>query len=578
MKRDYSWATELIDNAPERCGVYVFKNRSKFLYIGKAVNIKNRLRGHYNLIKDDLKERKIFEESDVIEWIITGSEYEAFILENEMIKLYKPKYNVMLKSGSGYPMLVITDEEYPTIKISRKFGELKGDYYGPFLPAKSARALKDLLHKLFKLRTCDPMPIRNLVCFDYHLGLCSGPCANKITKKDYQNDVEVARAFLSGNVKNTIYKLYDRLKHYSERMIFEKASIIRDQIKALETVVKKQEVTGLNTEEADVFYITPTDIYLIIIRANTIIGKERLNVSNDIEEETTINILIEYYDKGNYIPKNIIINKSLKDQELFTKWLENSKKKEVSLSNILPQPIKNFIDRNIPMIDVSDITMNFEMVFGFPLPKRIECFDISHLHGNFTVGSCVVWEKGNMNKREYRRYKIKTVKFIDDYSSLREILTRRFSKYPQMVDAPDLVVIDGGKGQLSVGLEVKEKLGIHHLRVFSIAKREEIVYTDDGKEVRLFENHPLLKLFTTIRDEAHRFAISYNRKIREKEGLKSILENIDGVGKKRKELLYRTYKTLDNILKADDEELAKLGIPKKLSLKIKRYIEGREVD
>lgn len=572
MKEDFSWAVEFIEKAPEQPGVYMFKNRDKFIYIGKAVNLKNRLRGHYNLLKDDQKERRIFAESSSIEWIITSSEYEAFVLENNMIKLYKPKYNTMLKSGSGYPMIVITDEEYPTIKISRKFGEIKGDYFGPFIPARNARALKELLHKLFKLRTCDPMPVRNMVCFDYHLGLCSGPCASKITKKDYLSDTEVAKAFLSGNIKNTIYKLYQKIQDYSQKMMFEKAATVRDQIKALETVIKKQDIVGLDIDEADVFYITETDIYLIVIRGFMVVGKERLNIRG--KPDGTVNFLMEYYERGSFIPKNIILNIQLQDQELFLRWLDEFKNQKVTLSHHIPTKLKDFIDRNIPSTNLSQIQQIFKSVFGFNLPGRIECFDISHLQGRFTVGSCVVWEDGLMNKREYRRYKVKTVDGIDDYASLREVLSRRFSKYQQMENPPGLVVIDGGKGQLMVGLEVRDRLNLNNLRVFSIAKKEEIIYTDDGKEIRLFELPPLLKLFTSIRDEAHRFALSYNRKLREKEALKSILDNIEGIGEKRKEILYRTYKTLDNILKASDEELAKLGIPLKVSQRIKEYVKG----
>lgn len=572
MKQDFIWALEFIEKAPESPGVYMFKNKDKFLYIGKAVNLKNRLRGHYNLLKDDPKEKKIFTESSSIEWVVTTSEYEAFILENNMIKLYKPKYNTMLKSGSGYPMIVITDEEYPTIKISRKFGEIKGEYFGPFIPARNARALKELLHKLFKLRTCDPMPVRNMVCFDYHLGLCSGPCASRISKRDYGSDVEVAKAFLSGNIKNTIYKLYEKVKYFSEKMMFEKAATVRDQIKALETVIKKQEVVGLDIEEADMFYITETDIYLIVIRGFMVVGKERLNIQG--RPDTTVNVLMEYYERGSYIPKNIIVNRNLEDEELFLRWLREFKNQNTTLSHSIPSKLKDFIERNIPAVDLTRTKQVFSSVFGFDLPDRIECFDISHLQGSFTVGSCVVWEDGQMNKREYRRYRVRTVDGVDDYASLREVLSRRFSKYSGMDNPPGLVVIDGGKGQLSVGLEVRDKLKLKDLRIFSIAKKEEIIYTDDGREIRLFEFQPLLKLFTTIRDEAHRFAVSYNRKLREKQGLKSILDNIEGIGEKRKEILYRTYKTLDNILRASDEELAKLGIPVKVSQRIREYVKG----
>jgi excinuclease ABC subunit C len=575
MNKIFDWALEFINKAPKEPGVYLFKDSKKqYVYIGKAVNIKNRLKNHYQQLKVDPKERKIFKESSSIEWIITKSDYEAFVLENELIKQYKPKYNVRLKSGSSYPMLVITDEEYPTVKISRKFGEIKGEYFGPFLPARTARAMKELIHKLFKLRTCDPLPKRSLVCFDYHLGLCSGPCADKISMKEYKEDAKVAKAFLSGNVKNVIYELYDKINDYTNKLMFEKAAVIRDQIKAIEMTIKKQEVIGVGVEEADIFYFSSGRVYLIIVRGNRIVGKDELKVQNEeFEEGNEIAIITDYYSKDTYIPKTIITNKDLEDLENLKQWLLKAKNKEVEILTSLPEQVEGFIKRNINIENIENLKSEFEKVFGFSLPNRVECFDISHLDGKFTVGSCVVWENGSMNKREYRRFRVRTVNYIDDFASLREVLTRRFRRYKEMDNPPELVLIDGGKGQLSQGLTVRQELGLENLRVFSIAKKEEIIYTDDGKEVRLFENQELLKFFTKIRDEAHRFAITYNRKLREKEGLKSVLDNIEGIGEKRKEILYRTYKTLDNILKASDEELKKLGIPTSVSQKIKEYLK-----
>ncbi|RUM51151.1 MAG: excinuclease ABC subunit C [Hydrogenothermus sp.] len=566
----YKNLVEQINKAPQQPGVYIFKSDINYIYIGKAKNLKNRLKGHLQATKLDPKERKIFEESSQLEWIITSSDYEAFVLENELIKQYKPKYNVRLKSGSSYPMLVITNEEYPTVKISRKFGEIDGEYFGPFIPAKTARAMKELIHKIFKLRTCDPMPKRDLVCFDYHLGLCSAPCANKISKKDYQFDAKSAKAFLSGNAKKIIYQLYDKIEEYTQKLMFEKASIVRDQIIALENLIKKQEVVGLPIEEADVFYITQASIYLIIVRGYRILGKDEIKIDGNLHESETPLVIMNYYQKGNYIPKQILLNREIPEVENLQKWL--SKFKDVKIEIGLIKEIENFIKRNISDIDLSTISKEFKSVFGFELPSRIEGFDISTLQGDFTVGSCVVWENGKMNKKEYRRFKVKTVKGVDDYASMREVLYRRFKKYLEMDNPPELVLIDGGKGQLKQGLIVKDALGLKNLRIFSLAKKEEIIYTDDNKEVYLYDYQPLLKLFTTIRDEAHRFAITYNRKLREKESLKSILDNIKGIGKKRKEILYRTYKTIDNISKASEEELIKLGIPRKVAQEIKHYL------
>jgi excinuclease ABC subunit C len=482
----------------------------------------------------------------------------------------------MLKSGSGYPMLVITNDEYPTVKISRKFGEIDGEYFGPFIPARTARAMKQLIHKIFKLRTCDPLTKRSLVCFDYHLGLCSAPCVNKISKKDYTLDVNSAKAFLSGDAGKIIYQLYDRIQEYTEKLLFEKAAVVRDQITALENLIKKQKVIGISEKEADVFYISFSEIYLTVVRANRIIGIDKLKVSNVEDEENIISVIMSYYKQGNFLPQKIIINKKIEDLEHLQKWVKEHYKKDIKIETEISSEIRDFIERNVKhsKIDLKGLKEAFENIFNFKLPQRIEGFDISTLQGDFNVGSCVVWEKGKMNKKEYRRFKIKTVKGVDDYSSMREMLFRRFKKYSEMENPPELVLIDGGKGHLKQGLIVKDALKIKNLRIFSIAKKEEIIFTDDGKEIKLYEHPLLLRLFTTIRDEAHRFAVYYNRKLREKEGLKSILDNVEGIGKKRKEILYRTYKTVENISNAPVNELVKLGIPEKVAQNIKKYFNN----
>ncbi len=568
----YKDLADKIASAPEKPGVYLFKSgKTDYIYIGKAKNLKNRLKGHLQATKIDPKEQRIFEESADLEWIITSSDYEAFVLENELIKQYKPKYNVKLKSGSSYPMLVITNDEYPTVKISRKYGEIDGEYFGPFIPAKTARAMKELIHKVFKLRTCDPLPKRDLVCFDYHLGMCSGPCANKISKREYRFNAKAAKAFLAGEAKKLIYELYDKINEYTEKMMFEKASVVRDQIVALENLIRKQEVIGLPVEEADVFFFAGEKLLLVIVRGSRIVGIDELKTDKLVDEASVVPLILNYYKQGNFIPQNIIVNQNFQDLPHLEKYLSIHRK--VKISTDVPQEVKRFIDRNVgKTVNLSVLKESFKNVFGFELPYRIEGFDISTLQGNFTVGSCVVWENGKMNKKEYRRFKVKTVKGVDDYASMREVLFRRFRRYKEMENPPELVLIDGGKGQLKQGLIVKDALGLDNLRIFSLAKKEEIIYTDDGREVDLYQYQPLLKLFTQIRDEAHRFAISYNRKLREKEGLKSVLDNIKGVGKKRKEILYRTYKTVENIAAAPEEELVKLGIPKKVAQSIKEYL------
>ncbi|WP_457627187.1 helix-hairpin-helix domain-containing protein, partial [Persephonella sp.] len=343
---------------------------------------------------------------------------------------------------------------------------------------------------------------------------------------------------------------------------------------AMENLIQKQEVMGLPFEEADIFYFAGNSVLLIVVRGFRIVGKNLLQFKQTgIGSSFNDEVITEYYSRGNYIPELVVTNLQLSEEENISRWLETKKGSTVEISYDIPPEIKNFIDRNFHLTDTTVLKAQFKEVFGFELPERIEGFDISTLQGQYTVGSCVVWQNGNMDKKEYRRFRVKTVKGVDDYAALREVLYRRFRRYKEE-DIFPLVLIDGGKGQLTQGITVKDALGLDGLRVFSIAKREETVYTDDGKEINLYQYRELLKLFTKIRDEAHRFALLYNRKLREKDALREILDNIEGVGKKRKEILYRTYKTVDRIMEAPVEELKKLGIPEKVAQNIKKYLSG----
>jgi len=566
MKEKKTDLQNFIQNAPEKPGVYLFKKGKKPLYIGKAKNLKKRLLQHLKASEVDPKERAIIKNSDGVEWIVTRNEYEALVLEIDLIQQYKPRYNVLHKFGSGYPMLLLTKDEYPTIKVVRGT-EHEGELFGPFLQSRKAYKVKKLVHNLFKLRTCDPMPKRSEPCMDYHLGLCSAPCCGYVSKEEYELAVSSAKALLTGEVAQVLPKLYKKIEEFSKELMFEKCAQIRDQILALENLAKGQAVSALPFREGDVFYKFGTNLGLFLVRSSKLVSKEIFELESEEEVEE---VLLGYY-YSNYVPKKIFTNFPLSEE--VKEWIKKRAKKEVEFSKEIPKELKEIIEENLrESLSEEVLEKEFKEKLGMPAPKVIEGFDISHFYGEDIVGSCVVWKRGKMSKKDYRRYRVKTVSQIDDYSALEEVLTRRAKRILKgEVETPDIWLIDGGKGQLNVGVRVKSRLGLN-LKVFSLAKEEEILYTEDGKEIKLKENPVLYRVFGEIRDEAHRFALSYNRKLREKRYMEDILSKIKGVGEQKKRIIYRNFETLYDFIEAKDEELKKLGINPALKQEVKKWL------
>ena len=558
---------ELVERAPEKCGVYIFKGKNRPVYIGKAKNIKKRLQQHLRLSETDPREFVIFKDSTGLEWIITRNEFEALVLEIDLIQSHKPKYNVLHKYGSGYPMLLITEDEYPTIKVVRGT-EHKGKLFGPFLQAGKAHKVKKLIHRLFKLRTCDPMPRREEPCMDYHLGLCSAPCASYISSEDYRLNVEGAIALLSGEVGEVLEKLYSRIEELSKDMLFEKCAQIRDQIRALENISRGQSVSGLPFNSADLFYKLGKRVGLFLIRGGKLVSKKIYDLEKDehIEE-----IFLGYY-YSNFIPENILTNFEVSEE--VKSWLVSRAGGKVVFSIDIPRELSCLAEENLKEgIDPKLLEEEFKNKMGIDLPQIIEGFDISHFYGEHIVGSCVVWERGRMNRSRYRRYRVKNLSRIDDYGALREVLSRRAKRLKESKEPmPDLWLIDGGKGQLNVALNVKRLFKLP-VRVLALAKEEEILYMENGNNLRLREVPLLYRVFGLIRDEAHRFALSYNRKLRSKEVLEDILSKVKGIGRIRKEIIYRNFNNLYEFIEADRERLRKLGLPESLQQEVRKYLE-----
>jgi len=571
---------EKLKEVPQEPGVYLFKDKEgKVIYVGKAKSLRERLKTHFSSTDPNDKSYKIVKASHDFDYIVVKNEREALALEAELIKRHLPKFNVLLKDGKSYPHLVITQEEFPTVKLVRK-EKVKGEYFGPFIPPKNARHLKELLHKVFKLRKCKELKKREKPCLEYYIERCTAPCAGKVSKEDYEKQVRGALSFLKGKVKELINSLYDEIEEASRNLNFERAALLRDQLIALKSVYEKNPLLSGELKDADLFYLEEVGGVFkgvkLTVRNGFIYGKEEFTFDTvePWEEELlkellsltetrlTLDVVGTIWIKNTYEssrpPDKVLANFSFLGKEV---------KVEPIKGELLPLLKKN--RRNSPYtLNLGKLKEEYEEVFYDTLPQRIECFDISTLQGQATVASCVVWEKGELLKGDYRRYKVKTVKGVNDYASMEEVLKRRFERIKEgKVKRPDLVVVDGGVGQLNVALKVKEELGLD-FRVFALAKKEETLFTDDGEVIRLKEFPYLFRLFTTLRDEAHRFALSYNRKLRLKEMVKSPLDGIKGLGKKRKELLERLYPDLREVANLQVEELKRIGIPEKVAKEV----------
>lgn len=555
---------EELQRAPDKPGVYLFKKGNKHLYIGKAKNIRERLVQHYRLAEKEEKERAIVSKANSVEWVITRNTFEALTLEVDLIQLHKPRYNVLHKYGGGYPLLLITREPYPTLKVVRGT-EHQGQLFGPFFTTSKARKVKRLLHRLFKLRTCDPMPQRKEPCMDYHLGLCSAPCCGLVDRETYDLSVRSATALLSGEVSPVLEELYSRIEKEMQKLNFERCALLRDQIQALENLSKGQKVSGLSYVNADIIYAMGRLVGVFLIRSGRLVDKQILTLER--EEDFEEFLLGFYYTSP--LPQVLILNLEPSEEALW--WL--SQRGNFILRREIEPELEELVRENLGQhLEPALLEDEFRKMLSIALPRRIEGFDISHFYGEHTVGACVVWEMGRMEKKDYRRYRIKSFEGIDDYRAMEEVLSRRARRLKEGQEKmPDLWLIDGGKGQLGVALRIRERFSLP-VKVFALAKEEELLITEEGKEIRLKENPLLYRVFGLIRDEAHRFALTYNRKLRLKEGLRDVLEEIRGVGEVKKRLIYRNFENLYEFLKADDQRLRRLGINPSLKQEVAKYI------
>jgi len=605
-----------VAHLPTNSGVYLFKDKKgTILYVGKAGDIKHRVSSYFQRVGGkDVKTLAMLGKVAEIDTIVTDTEKEAFILENNLIKEHRPRYNVKLRDDKNYPCLRLTiEEEFPTLCIVRRIKKDRSLYFGPYPSATSLRETLKLIRRLFPIRTCLDTKFMSRLrpCINYEMGRCLGPCCDKTDPAQYQEVVNQVRMFLGGKSRDLVERLQKRMEEESERLNFETAAKIRDQIEHIETVIEKQKIVSSDFVDQDVIGFHRQDhtviVHPLFIRAGKLLGGKGFSLpSSDLpDEEILSSFLHQYYREGRFIPEQILLPKGVPEQNLIEERLADLKGKKVRLLVPVKGDRKHLLQmacENAEKYLQSEVELERdrkkllgalkEKLHLRRTPRRIEAFDISNLQGRHAVGSMVFFEDGRPNKEGYRHFKIKTVEGADDYGMMYEVLLRRYQKALKEDDLPDLVLLDGGKGQLNVAQEVFKELQVKEIDLISLAKEkivpetrvarygktEEKIFHPQYKEpFRLGKQSPLLHFLDRIRDEAHRFAITYHKKMRSKETIKSVIGNIPGIGNVRKRELLKHFGSVEGIKKASLEALAKAPkMDKKLAQKI--YAFFREED
>lgn len=591
---------EKANNLPKKPGIYFFKGHNdKVIYIGKARSLKDRVRSYF-LDTSDSKIRKILSETNDFDFILTGSEREAAFLENNFIRKNQPKYNIRLKDDKSFPYLKITlQHKFPGIYLTRRTEKDNARYFGPFSPAHQARKTIHLITKFFGIRSCqEPIPgKRKRPCLEYDLKLCSAPCARYVSETQYNEDVENSLLFLEGKV-DKLYKIVkQKMRDTSSQQKFEQAAHWRDLALAIEQIKNKPKLISIKAENEDIFGFArekeQAALYVFMMRSGKVIESEHMILRQKEtipDEEILFEQLTSFYRSILDIPEKIILPFSPNRKEKLLKNLEKFKGGKTKI--IVPQKgnkqrLVELANRNAakvihPTSDDDFPTLELKDTLGLKTtPKRIEGFDISNTGGKESVGSLVVFDEGQFQKKSYRKYKIKTVEGPDDVSSLKEVIHRRYTKLQKEKGVfPDLILVDGGKGQLNAVRKALDDLKIKKLPVISLAKKEETIFTPYHKKgLRLDRTSPALKLVQSIRDESHRFALSYHRQKREKTSFSSLLDDIPGIGKKRKAILLLRYKSLKDMKEAPREELSKVignKAAKELLKKLKKRIKNNQ--
>ena len=597
---------EQLKALPAKPGVYLFKDsQGKTVYVGKAASLRNRLRAYFSPSTNlsPKLERLVAGISD-FETIVTDSEQEALILECNLIKKFRPSYNVRLKDDKTFPYLKIDlKNDWPSVRITRRFHKNGDRYFGPFASASSLRQTLRLINKIFPFRSCtktitgkDPKP-----CLEYHINQCLGPCIGAVNKEDYHEVIKQVILFLEGKQELVLRDLRRKMKKASQQLQFEQAALLRDQIQAIEEVIEGQRIAITVRGDQDAIALAQTKdlayVEIFFIRNNKLIGRDYILLDGIRDEEPrqiVTSFIKQYYASASSIPPLILLQYPIEEPEVITKWLANQRGAPVKLHVPRQGAKKQLMDvvaenarqglalyqaKQSTIVKSALVLEELKDRLGLPgIPFRIEGYDISNIRGNLAVGSMAVFDKGQPKPANYRRFRIKSVAGIDDYAMIQEVLRRRFRRSLAADDkwatTPDLILIDGGKGHLNAALEVMRELELNSIPAASLAKeKEEVFIAGKPEALDIPQTSAALYLLQRIRDEAHRFALGYHQRLRQKEGIASALDGIPGIGPKRKKALLKKFGSVRGIKDASIDELAKVaGITSKLAERLKEYL------
>ncbi|MFP3896525.1 MAG: excinuclease ABC subunit UvrC [Anaerolineales bacterium] len=584
---------------PQKPGVYLMRDANDdVIYVGKAVVLRDRVRSYFReSAAHTAKTRRLVSEVDDLEWIVTESELEALILESQLIKRYRPRYNVRLKDDKRYPYIKVSlQEDFPRIHMVRKMMRDGARYFGPFTSSRAVRQSLDLLRRLFPYRTCD----REITgedsrpCLYYHIDRCGGPCIGAVDRQEYRATIERACLFLEGKQEQIIEEMRTRMEDAAETLDFETAADLRDQLSAIEHVIQQQRIVSGHLRDHDFIAFARDEreacVQVFFVRGGRLIGREYFLLTGADEEddaEIMTSFVKQFYEEAAQVPPEILVQNDLDELAVIQRWLRRKRGDRVLIrvpkrgekKDVMRMAVENAVETLKKVRAEWDADTNkqtqalAELQEALDLeqpPTRIECYDISNTQGVATTGSRVVFVKGVPSKQDYRRFRVRTVHGPDDYAAMAEVLQRRFKraheaqakkreegKESRWAIMPDLVLLDGGKGQLNAAREVMKELGVDHIPTAALAKREEALFVPGrSAPILLPRRSEGLYLLQRIRDEAHRFAINYHRKLRRKKGMNSILEEIPGVGPVRRQSLLKTFGSLEGVREATVEELA----------------------
>ncbi|MBU8970364.1 excinuclease ABC subunit UvrC [Bacillus altitudinis] len=572
---------EKLSVLPDQPGCYLMKDRQNtIIYVGKAKVLKNRVRSYFTG-SHDAKTQRLVSEIEDFEYIVTSSNIEALILELNLIKKYDPKYNVMLKDDKTYPFIKITNERHPKLIVTRNVKKDKGKYFGPYPNVQAARETKKLLDRLYPLRKCATLPDR--VCLYYHLGQCLAPCVYDISEETNKQLVDEITRFLNGGHQQIKKELTEKMQEAAEQLEFERAKELRDQIAYIDSTMEKQKMTMSDLSDRDVFAYAYDKgwmcVQVFFIRQGKLIERDvsLFPMYQDPEEEF-LTFMGQFYEKNNhFLPKEILVPDSV-EQEMIEQLLETNvhqpkKGKKKDLLLLAHQNAKIALKEKFSLIERDEertigAVKQLGDALNIYMPYRIEAFDNSNIQGADPVSAMVVFQDGKPYKKEYRKYKIKTVEGPDDYASMREVIRRRYTRVlKDELPLPDLILIDGGKGQINAAIDVLENELNLSVPVAGLVKDEKhrtsnLMMGDTLEIVALERNSQAFYLLQRIQDEVHRFAISFHRQLRGKNAFQSILDDVPGIGEKRKKQLLKHFGSVKKMKEASIQDFQDAGIPK----------------